>query len=243
MNVTFLGTGTSHGVPMIGCECAVCRSTDPRDARLRPSMLVRTPATAVLVDAGPDLRAQALRHAIRHVDAILFTHGHADHILGIDDVRRFNVAMKGPMPCYGDARTLDDIRRTFSLRLRPGHAQGRRTAGARALRGDRRAVRVGDLTVAADSAVARRTRDPRVPLRRLRVSDRLQPDPGRGLGAARGARRPRARRAARARRTRRIFHSARRSRRRGASAPVARSSPTCVTICRMRRPTRSCPTA
>lgn len=145
MNVTFLGTGTSHGVPMIGCECAVCRSTDPRDARLRPSVLVRTPATAVLVDAGPDLRAQALRHAIRHVDAILFTHGHADHILGIDDVRRFNVAAKSPMPCYGDARTLDDIRRTFHYAFDPNTPKG---GGLPALElcEVAGAVRVGDLT-------------------------------------------------------------------------------------------------
>src|SRR5258708_40373751 len=102
---------------MIGCDCATCQSADPRDQRLRPSILVeRTPdgaGTKVLVDAGPDLRAQALRHDIRRVDAILFTHGHADHILGIDDVRRFNALMKRPMLCYGDAQTLDDIRKTF----------------------------------------------------------------------------------------------------------------------------------
>lgn len=98
---------------MIGCECAVCRSTDPRDARLRPSILVETARTTVLVDAGPDLRTQALRHRLRRIDAIVFTHGHADHILGIDDVRRFNAMMKGSMPCYGDERTLGDIRKTF----------------------------------------------------------------------------------------------------------------------------------
>lgn len=145
MNVTFLGTGTSHGVPMIGCDCAVCRSTDPRDTRLRPSILVRTAATTVLVDAGPDLRAQALRHAVRRVDAVLFTHGHADHILGIDDLRRFNAMAKAPMPCYGDARTLDDIRQTFRYAFDPGAPKG---GGLPALdlhevTGD---VRVGDLT-------------------------------------------------------------------------------------------------
>src|SRR5258706_2706036 len=98
---------------MIGFACGTCRSTDPRETRLRPSILVYSGGTRVLVDAGPDLRAQALRHRITHVDAILFTHGHADHILGIDEVRRFNAAMRRPMPCYGDARTLDDIRKTF----------------------------------------------------------------------------------------------------------------------------------
>ena len=113
MRITFLGTGTSHGVPMIACDCATCRSSDPRDNRLRPSIYVEADGAAVLVDAGPDLRVQALRHDIRRVDAILFTHGHADHILGIDDVRRFNALMKRPMPCYADARTLDDIRKTF----------------------------------------------------------------------------------------------------------------------------------
>lgn len=113
MRITFLGTGTSHGVPMIGCECATCRSTDLHDNRLRPSIYVETAQTRVLVDAGPDLREQALRHRIARVDAILFTHGHADHILGIDDVRRFNALMGGSMPCYGDRDTLDDIRRMF----------------------------------------------------------------------------------------------------------------------------------
>jgi phosphoribosyl 1,2-cyclic phosphate phosphodiesterase len=113
VRITFLGTGTSHGVPMIGCDCDTCRSTDPRDNRLRPSILVETGNTTALVDAGPDLRAQALRHDIRRLDAILFTHGHADHILGIDDVRRFNALMKRPMPCYADDKTIEDIRDTF----------------------------------------------------------------------------------------------------------------------------------
>ena len=124
MQVAFLGTGTSHGVPMIGCDCAVCRSTDPRDSRLRPSIVVRTPSAAVLVDAGPDLRAQALRAGLRRVDAIVFTHGHADHILGIDDVRRFNAMAKAPMPCYGDERTLADIRKTFHYVFDPATPKG-----------------------------------------------------------------------------------------------------------------------
>src|SRR5437762_13144662 len=99
MRVTVLGSGTSHGVPAIGCDCAVCRSTDPKDRRTRPSILIELPAVSdrayardvrsILVDTSTDLRAQALAHDIRRVDAILFTHTHADHVFGLDDVRRF----------------------------------------------------------------------------------------------------------------------------------------------------------
>lgn len=112
--VTFLGTGTSHGVPMIGCACAVCRSTDPRDKRLRPSIYVDVADRAkILVDTTPDLRQQALTHGITRVDAILFTHGHADHVLGLDEVRRFNYLQGGSIPCYADGGTWDTLRRTF----------------------------------------------------------------------------------------------------------------------------------
>lgn len=109
---------------MIGCDCATCRSSNPRDARLRPSIFVETDATKILVDTGPDLRAQALRHDIRRVDAILFTHGHADHILGLDDVRRFNAMMKRAMIAYGDARTLHEVRKTFHYVFDPNTPKG-----------------------------------------------------------------------------------------------------------------------
>src|SRR6476620_3392283 len=109
---------------MIGCDCATCRSSDPRDARLRPSIFVDTGATGVLVDAGPDLREQALTHDIRRVDAILFTHGHADHILGMDDLRRFNALQKGAIACFGDAQTLEDIRKTFGYVFSPATSKG-----------------------------------------------------------------------------------------------------------------------
>ena len=146
MRITFLGTGTSHGVPMIACDCATCHSPDPRDTRLRSAIYVEAPGASVLVDAGPDLRTQALRHRITRVDAILFTHGHADHILGLDDVRRFNAVMAGPMRCYGDGATLDDIRRMFSYVFDP-----RTPEAGGLLRLDLRLVdgplTVGDLTI------------------------------------------------------------------------------------------------
>jgi phosphoribosyl 1,2-cyclic phosphate phosphodiesterase len=115
LRITFLGTGTSHGVPMIGCDCGTCRSVDPRDRRSRPSAYIQSDdGTALLVDAGPDLRAQALAHGLRRVDAIFFTHAHADHIVGLDDVRRFNAMQKQVIPCFGDAATVRDIARMFS---------------------------------------------------------------------------------------------------------------------------------
>ncbi|MGE5833075.1 MAG: MBL fold metallo-hydrolase [Acidobacteriota bacterium] len=115
MRVTFLGTGTSHGVPMIGCDCAVCKSADPRDSRCRPSIyLEMADGLRVLVDTTPDLRTQALRYDIRHIDAIVYTHAHADHLMGLDEIRRYNVLARSPMPVYGDAPTLEALRRTFS---------------------------------------------------------------------------------------------------------------------------------
>jgi phosphoribosyl 1,2-cyclic phosphate phosphodiesterase len=100
---------------MIGCDCPTCRSSDPRDKRWRTSVRLETDdGQSLLIDAGPDLRAQALAFGVRRVDAILFTHGHSDHILGLDDVRRFNVMQRRSMPCYGDPITLRDIRRTFA---------------------------------------------------------------------------------------------------------------------------------
>jgi phosphoribosyl 1,2-cyclic phosphate phosphodiesterase len=100
---------------MIGCDCAVCRSDDPRDKRTRPSVYLEVAGGfRVLVDTTPDLRFQALRHDVRRVDAILFTHAHADHIMGLDEVRRYNMLTRTPMPVYGDAETLTNLRRTFA---------------------------------------------------------------------------------------------------------------------------------
>ena len=110
---------------MIGCDCRTCHSEDPRDRRLRPSILVRADdGSTVLVDAGPDLRAQALEHRIARVDAIVFTHGHADHILGLDDVRRFNSIMGGPMRLFGDEVTLEEIQRMFGYAFDPSTPKG-----------------------------------------------------------------------------------------------------------------------
>jgi phosphoribosyl 1,2-cyclic phosphate phosphodiesterase len=114
MEILFLGTGTSMGVPMIGCTCAVCRSTDPRDARWRPSIALRfDDGLSVLVDTSADLRAQALRFGLVRVDAVLFTHSHADHVLGLDELRRYNTLQRAPIPLYGDARTIGDLQRIF----------------------------------------------------------------------------------------------------------------------------------
>ena len=110
---------------MIGCDCPTCRSNDPRDQRLRTSIYVRmNDGTGILVDAGPDLRQQALRHGVRRVDAIIFTHGHADHIFGLDETRRFTSLSQQPLPCYGDELTLSDIRKTFGYVFDPATPRG-----------------------------------------------------------------------------------------------------------------------
>lgn len=113
MKVTFLGTGTSVGVPVIGCDCAVCRSDDPRDKRWRPSIYVEAGDQRILVDTSTDLRAQALRFRMPAVDAILFTHSHADHIFGFDDIRRYNTIQNCAIPVYASAQTLADLQRIF----------------------------------------------------------------------------------------------------------------------------------
>jgi len=122
VKVTFLGTGTSVGVPRIACSCPVCRSDDPRNQRLRCSILLEHAGQTALVDTPPDLRTQALRQGLVRLDAVLFTHAHADHLHGLDDVRCFRFGRDAPVPCYGDAATIGRIRHVFDYAFAADHA-------------------------------------------------------------------------------------------------------------------------
>jgi len=113
VTITVLGSGTSTGVPTLGCHCAVCSSPDPRDSRLRPSVLLRYGGRDVLIDTTPDFRQQALRARLERLDAVLFTHAHADHVMGLDDVRPFNFRQKSSIPIYGAPEALETIHRAF----------------------------------------------------------------------------------------------------------------------------------
>lgn len=113
MQLTFLGTGTSMGVPVIGCRCDVCMSSDPRNKRLRTSALLQAGGLNILIDAGPDLRQQALAAGLTRLDAVLLTHAHADHIAGLDDLRPLNFAQRAAIPIYGTERTLAFVRERF----------------------------------------------------------------------------------------------------------------------------------
>lgn len=137
LEVVFLGTGTSAGIPMIGCDCAVCTSDDPRDTRHRASVLVRYPDAAlgdaadpllqppnylgrqVLIDTAPELRLAATRHHLHRLDAVMYTHAHADHILGIDDLRRFNAVMDRALPIYAEQEVLDRLAIMFQYIFAP----------------------------------------------------------------------------------------------------------------------------
>lgn len=114
MNIVLLGTGTSTGIPMLGCNCDVCRSSDPRDRRTRCSALISWGERNILIDTGTDLHQQALREGLSRVDGVLYTHAHADHVHGIDDLRAFNMVAKESIPIFGSPSTMSVIRRNFS---------------------------------------------------------------------------------------------------------------------------------
>jgi phosphoribosyl 1,2-cyclic phosphate phosphodiesterase len=114
IKVTFLGTGTSQGVPLIGCKCDVCISERSEDKRLRSSVLVESESTRIVIDTGPDFRQQMLRHGISRLDAVLFTHEHKDHIAGMDEVRAYNFINRMRMPVYATERVQKALRREFS---------------------------------------------------------------------------------------------------------------------------------
>lgn len=125
VQITFLGTGTSAGVPVIACDCDTCKSTDSRDKRWRPSVhLELDDGTSVLIDASPDLRAQAIAFGLTRVDLILLTHAHADHVLGLDDVRIYNFRQGSAIPCIGSGDTLKSVRRMFSYVFDPATPKG-----------------------------------------------------------------------------------------------------------------------
>lgn len=119
MRVVILGSGTSAGVPTLGCRCAVCRSDDPRNKRMRASAYIEAGGLRLLIDCGPDFRTQALANGVEDVDFVLLTHAHADHVAGLDDLRSFNLVHKHPITLYGGDDTLADIRERFGYCFRP----------------------------------------------------------------------------------------------------------------------------
>jgi phosphoribosyl 1,2-cyclic phosphate phosphodiesterase len=123
-SLTVLGSGTSMGVPTIACRCAVCRSNDPHDRRTRPSILIQYAARTVLIDTTPDFRTQAIRENITQIDAVLYTHAHADHILGLDDLRPLSLTRPEKIPLYARADAADTIRRMFSYIFEPKYKYG-----------------------------------------------------------------------------------------------------------------------
>lgn len=119
MKVTFLGTGTSQGIPVIGCKCETCTSLDFRDKRLRSAIHLESNGNSFVIDTGPDFRAQMLREGIQKLDAVIYTHEHKDHTAGLDDIRPFNFMQMKDMPVYGTAAVIDQIKREFAYVFSP----------------------------------------------------------------------------------------------------------------------------
>ncbi len=174
MHITFLGTGTSQGVPVIACDCEVCRSSDPRDKRLRSSVLVEEDNWRIVIDCGPDFRQQMLRESVTSIDAILITHGHKDHVGGLDDVRAFNYINRRPADVFAAEDVLETIRREYAyafdknpypgvpeivlhrLSGRPFKVHGRQVIPIRALHFNDQYVfgfRIGDFTYITDASL------------------------------------------------------------------------------------------
>ena len=124
MIITFLGTGTSQGVPVIGCDCPVCQSKNPKDNRLRTSVHISIDDISIVIDTGPDFRQQMLREKIRKIDAILFTHHHKDHVAGMDDIRSFYFRQKTEIPVYANATTIQQLKVEFPYVFNPGSYKG-----------------------------------------------------------------------------------------------------------------------
>jgi len=124
LKVTFLGTGTSQGVPVIGCTCDVCQSSDARDKRLRCSVHIEVDDLSIVIDSGPDFRQQMLRQNIKSLDAVIITHEHNDHIIGLDDIRAFNFLQKSDIPLYAEQRVIDDLSTRFNYIFSNRHYPG-----------------------------------------------------------------------------------------------------------------------
>ena len=114
MNITFLGTGTSYGIPIVGCNCKTCKSKNPKNNRFRSSIFIQLPDVSLIIDTPPEFRLQLLQNNISDTDAILFTHSHADHLMGFDDIRAFNKLHNKTIPCYGNSKTIDRIKKAFN---------------------------------------------------------------------------------------------------------------------------------
>lgn len=145
--LTFLGTGTSQGVPIIGCQCAVCRSEDSRDKRLRSSVLIEAKGIRVVIDTGPDFRQQMLREHITEIDAILYTHEHIDHIGGMDDIRAFNYVMSREVDIYCEPRVEQSLRRMFDYAFAEPKYPGVPEVRIHPIGSDKRSFRVRGLEI------------------------------------------------------------------------------------------------